>query len=145
MQSKLLTTGEQRTYVVVFDPGEEVVEGLTSFAAEQGLTAAEFSGLGAMSDCVLGFFDLERRDYDRIPIREQVEVLTLVGNVAVKHGETKLHPHIVIGRRDGTAYGGHLLEGHARPTLEVMITEAPAHIRRRTDEATGLPLIDLEA
>lgn len=145
MQSKLLKAGEQRIYVVVFAPGEEVVDGLTRFAADEGLTAAEITGLGAMSDCVLGFFDLDRKDYARIPIREQVEVLTLVGNIAVKDGEAKLHPHVVVGKRDGTAHGGHLLEGHVRPTLEVMITETPAHVRRRTDPATGLPLIDLDA
>lgn len=145
MHARLLSEGERKTFVVVFDTGDEVVEGLTAFARDNRLDAAEFTGLGAFSDATLGFFDMDRRDYERIPVREQVEVLTLVGNVATADGETKLHPHVVLGRRDGAALGGHLLEAHVRPTLEVIVTEAPAHIRRRTDAATGLPLIDLEA
>lgn len=145
MHSKLLHEGEQRTYAVVFDTGDEVVEGLTRFAADQRLDAAEFTGLGALKDAVFGYFDVDEKDYVRIAVDEQVEVLTLVGNVAVANGETKLHPHIVVGKRDGTAHGGHLLEAHVRPTLEVVVTESPAHLRRRTDEATGLPLIDLES
>jgi predicted DNA-binding protein with PD1-like motif len=93
---------------------------------------------------VLGFFDMDRRDYERIAVDEQVEVLTLVGNVALQDGRPKLHPHVVLGRRDGSAIGGHLLEARVRPTLEIMLTESPRHLRRSIDDSTGLPLIDLE-
>lgn len=144
MQSKELATIGQRTFVVVFDEGEEVIPALEGFAEAQALTAAEFTGLGAFSRAVLGFFDMDSRDYTRIEVDEQVEVLTLVGNVAEHDGKARLHPHAVLGRRDGSTIGGHLLEATVRPTLEVMVTESPRHIRRRTDPRTGLPLIDLE-
>ena len=143
MQSKELATVGQRTFVVVFEEGEDVIPALEAFASAQDLTAAEFTGLGAFSRAVLGFFDMEKRDYERIEVDEQVEVLTLVGNVADHDGKAKLHPHVVLGRRDGSAIGGHLLEATVRPTLEVMVTESPRLIRRRTDPRTGLPLIDL--
>ena len=143
MQSKLLHDGPQRTFAVVFDKGDEVLETLLAFAREQRLTAAEFTGLGALSDAVLGYFDWQKKDYKRIPIDEQVEVLNLTGNIALADGEPKLHPHIVLGKADGTAHGGHLLEARVRPTLEVIVTESPAHLRRRSDPETGLALLQL--
>ena len=143
MKSKLIYDGPQRTFVVVFDHGDEVLENLLAFAKENRLSAAEFTGIGAFSDAVLGYFDWQKKDYERIPVDEQVEVLNLTGNIALADGEPKLHPHVVVGKADGTAHGGHLLEAHVRPTLEVIITESPAHLQRRSDPETGLALIRL--
>lgn len=143
MKSKLIHDGPQRSYAVVLDTGDEVTSCLLAFAKEQDLSAAEFTGLGAFSDAVLGYFDWQKKDYNRIRIAEQVEVLNLTGNVALADGEPKLHPHVVLGKADGSAHGGHLLEGHVRPTLEVIVTESPVHLRRRSDPETGLALIEL--
>jgi predicted DNA-binding protein with PD1-like motif len=143
MKSKLIHDAPQETFAVVFDKGDEVLENLLAFAKEHRISAAEFTGLGALSDVVLGYFDWQKKDYRRIPIDEQVEVLALTGNIALKDGEPKLHPHIVVGKSDGTAHGGHLLEGHVRPTLEVIVTESPAHLQRRSDPETGLALLKL--
>ena len=143
MKSKLIYDGPQRTFVVVFDHGDEVLENLLAFAKENRLSAAEFTGIGAFSDAVLGYFDWQKKEYERIPVDEQVEVLNLTGNIALADGEPKLHPHVVVGKADGTAHGGHLLEAHVRPTLEVIITESPAHLQRRSDPETGLALIRL--
>jgi predicted DNA-binding protein with PD1-like motif len=143
MKSKLLHEAPERTFALVFDEGDEVASGILEFARKQDLQACQFSGIGAFSDVVLGYFDLERRDYKRIPIADQVEVLSLLGNIALKGAEHKIHAHVVLGKRDGTAHGGHLLEAHVRPTLELIVTESPAHLRRATDEKTGLPLIAL--
>jgi len=143
MKSKLIYDGPQRTFVVVFDHGDAVLENLLAFAREHRLSAAEFTGIGAFSAAVLGYFDWQKKDYERIPVDEQVEVLSLTGNIALADGEPKLHPHVVVGKADGTAHGGHLLEAHVRPTLEVIITESPAHLQRRSDPETGLALIRL--
>jgi predicted DNA-binding protein with PD1-like motif len=143
MKSKLINDAPQRTFALVFDKGDEVLEKLLAFAKEHELAAAEFTGLGALSDAVLGYFDWQTKDYQRIPIDEQVEVLNLTGNVALADGEPKLHPHIVLGKADGTAHGGHLLGGHVRPTLEVIVTESPRHLERRSDPETGLALLRL--
>jgi predicted DNA-binding protein with PD1-like motif len=51
---------------------------------------------------------------------------------------------VVLGRRDGTALGGHLLRGVVNPTLEVVLTESPAQLRKRVDERTGLALIAID-
>jgi hypothetical protein len=141
MRSKLIYDGPQRTFAVVMETGDEALGSLLSFAKEQKLSAAEITGIGALSGAALGYFDWQTKEYERIPVEEQVEVLNLTGNVALGDGEPKLHLHIVLGRRDGTAHGGHLLEGHVRPTLEVIVTESPAHLQRRSDPETGLALI----
>ncbi len=145
MQAKQLhEEGGQKTFALVFDEGDEFMEQLTSFAEENDLSAASLTALGAFSNVTLGYFDMDRKEYDRIPIEEQVEVLSLVGTIAPKEDSgPQVHAHVVVGRSDGTTRGGHLLEAHARPTLEVVVTEPPAHLVSRTDEETGLPLIQL--
>jgi predicted DNA-binding protein with PD1-like motif len=143
MKSKLLHEAPERTFALVFDEGDEVSAGLLAFAREKNLLASQFSGIGAFAQVMLGYFDLERRDYKHTPIAEQVEVLSLLGNVALKGNEHRIHAHVVLGKRDGTAHGGHLLEAHVRPTLELIVTESPVHLRRVTDEKTGLALIAL--
>jgi len=142
MKSKQIDT---ETWAVVFDRGDEAVAGLESFAREQGLTAASFTGIGAFSEATLGYFDWESKEYEEIPVSEQVEVLSLIGDVAEKDGEPALHAHVVVGLRDGSARGGHLLRGVVRPTLEVVLRRSPAHLRKRHDPASGLALIDLDA
>jgi predicted DNA-binding protein with PD1-like motif len=133
----------QKTFALVFDKNDEVVAGLLSFAKENGLAASHFTGIGAFSEVTLGFFDWERKDYRKLPVREQVEVLSLTGDVTLNGGEPKVHAHVVVGKSDGTAHGGHLMEAYVRPTLEVVIVESPEHLRRETDEETGLALISL--
>ena len=144
MNAKMIGERGQKTFVLVFDKGDEVIEILTGFAAMAGLGGSHFTAIGAFEDVVLGYFDRERKDYKRIPVSEQVEVLTLAGNIAINDGAPKVHAHVVVGKSDGTAHGGHLLEAHVWPTLELVITESPHHLRRRTDEATDLSLIDLK-
>lgn len=141
MRVKQLSEGTERSYAIVLDPGEEVMDRLLAFARDFEVDAARLTALGAFSDAVLGFFDLDAKDYHRTRIDEQAEVLSLVGDIARKDGEPKLHVHAVLGRRDASAVGGHLLEAHVRPTLEIVAVVSPAHLRREIDEATGLPLL----
>jgi predicted DNA-binding protein with PD1-like motif len=142
MKSKLLDDGPSKTYALVFDLRDEVMEGLEGFARAQGLDGAHFTAIGAFSDATLGYFDWERKEYLENDVPEQVEVLTLAGDVAENDGEPAVHAHVVLGRSDGSALGGHLLRAHVRPTLELILTETPAHLRKRHDDASGLALID---
>lgn len=134
-----------RTVAVVFDKDEEPHSGLTSVARSLGLSAASLTGIGAFSSATLAYFDPQRMDYIDIPIEEQVEVLSMVGDVALSDGEAEVHAHVVVGRRDGSTAGGHLKEARVFPTLEVIITESPTHLRKRHDRETGLTLIDPES
>lgn len=145
MNSKRVNNGAEQRFILVFETGEEVIAGLSAFALEHKLDAASFTAIGAFHDARLGFFDWQTKEYQPIPITEQVEVLSLLGNVALDRGKLMVHAHVVLGKADGSAHGGHLLEAHVRPTLEVTLVESPAALIRRFDRETGLALIDLDA
>lgn len=146
MDTKLIQGGAEKTFAVVFEAGEEVVAGLLRFAADQKLSAAHLTAIGAFERVILGFFELAKKDYKKIRIEEQVELLSLVGNIARDdQGKPKLHAHVVVGKSDGSAHGGHLLEASVRPTLEVVVVESSRHLRRRTRDDLGLALLDLSS
>lgn len=142
MKTKLLNDGSPRTWVLVLEEGEDVVRELTAFAEAQDLTAAHFSAIGAFRSATIRYFDWETKEYQPIPVEEQVEVVSFSGNVSeAPDGGKKAHIHAVLGKRDGTALGGDLGAGSVRPTLEVIVTAEPGYLRRRHDERTGLALI----
>ncbi len=144
MKTRLIDASSEKTYVVIFDKGDEVAAGLLDVAKQYNLDAASLTAIGAFSDVTLGYFDRERKEYKKNRVEEQVEVLSLIGDIAVKEdGTPQVHAHVVVGRSDGTTRGGHLLEAHVWPTLEVIIVESPAHLRKKTDSETGLALISL--
>jgi len=147
MQHKLLhDVGGQRTFALVLQTGDEAMECLGRFAREARLEAAQITGIGAFEKVVLKYFDWGDREYLDNRVEEQVEVASLIGDVALApSGEPSVHVHLVVGRRDGTALAGHLGSGHVRPTLELIITESPAHLRKTHDPDSGLALIRLEA
>ena len=145
MKSKVLNEGPERTIALIFDKGDEVIAGLQRFATEHNLNASRFSAIGALQGAVLGYFDWDRKDYDRIPVNEQVEVLSINGDIALDQGQPKVHAHAVLGRRDGSTVGGHLLQATVRPTLEVLLVESPGYLRKTCDPETGLALIDVGA
>jgi|SRR5579883_543074 len=144
MQSKLISEKGDKTYALIYETGDEVVSALKGFAKQIKPRSAHFTAIGAFSDAVLAYFDWETKKYKEIPIQEQVEVLTLAGDVAWKDdGEPVVHAHVVVGRSDGTTRGGHLMKAHVRPTLELILTEVPKHLERKHDPASGLALIRL--
>ena len=143
MQSKLLNEAHgQRTFAVIFETGDEVISGLNDVANEHELAGSQFTAIGAFSDVVLAYFDWSTREYQKFPLREQMEVLTLAGDISLDdHGKRKVHAHVVLGTRDCRTRGGHLVEAHVRPTLEVILTDLPKHLQRKFDADSGLGLI----
>ena len=143
MKYQLLYGGDERTWAVIFAAGDEAVAGLDQFARAESLDAARFTAIGGFARATLGYFDVVTSRYQPIPVDEQVEVLSLIGDIAQGDDGPKVHAHVVVGMATGKTRGGHLLEGHVRPTLEVLVTESPGHLRRRFDPEFGIALIDL--
>lgn len=143
MQSKLLhQDGGRRTYTLILQKGDEAMRCLQDFAQREKLAASQITAIGAFSEAKLAYFDWETKAYRPIPVVEQVEVASLVGDIAIDpEGKPSVHVHAVLGKRDGTALAGHLQEGHVRPTLEIIITEQPAHLCKVKDAESGLALI----
>jgi uncharacterized protein len=143
VKTAVLDARPPKTYLLVFDPDEEVMGGLLAFIKEKAISAGHLTAIGAVSRAVLGFFDRKTKDYKRIPQDGQAEVLSLIGDVALKDdGSPGVHAHAVLGLPDGSARGGHLIEATVWPTLEVVLTESPKHLRRTFRPELGLALID---
>jgi predicted DNA-binding protein with PD1-like motif len=134
-----------RTFVLVLATGDEPIKTLTSFADDQRLGGSHFTAIGAFSRAVVAYFDWSAKQYRHIRIDEQVEVLSLLGDITVEDSKPKVHAHAVLGKSDGTAHGGHLIEATVRPTLEIVTSELPRRLYRRFDPQSGLALIDLGA
>lgn len=145
MRWKLLNEGPEAAYAIVLAKGDEAMACLGRWVKEHRIDAGSITAIGAFERAVLGYFDWSTKQYKRIPVEAQVEVLSLIGDVAVSQSEPTLHLHAVLGKSDGTTVGGHLLEGHVRPTLEVVLTQPRSYLRKKKDPETGLALIDVEA
>jgi predicted DNA-binding protein with PD1-like motif len=112
--------------MVIFDPGEEAIEGLAAFARDGDVEVAEFTAIGGFEGAALGFYNRETGSFDEIPYHEdQVEVLSMTGEITKEEGEEgpHVHAHVVLGRRDGSTLGGHLLKGLISPILIVTVNE----------------------
>jgi predicted DNA-binding protein with PD1-like motif len=143
LQDPVIYYTSERSFALAFDKGDEVIGTLTRFAREQELGGAHFTAIGAFSEVTLGYFDRERKDYRKIPVKEQVEVLSLIGDVAMDGDAPKTHAHVVVGKADGSTLGGHLLEGRVWPTLELVLTDLPRQMHRSIDRETGLALLHI--
>lgn len=142
---KVLDAGPPRVFVVVVGDGEEVTGALVRFARAVGLDAASVTAFGGFGSATLGFFDLAAKDYVRTEVDEQTEVLSVVGDIGPDADGTRaLHAHVVLGLRDATTRGGHLLAATVRPTLEVMVTESLAPLRRYYHDDLGLTVLDTD-
>jgi uncharacterized protein len=135
---------QPRTYVLIFDTGDELAKGLKDFAAEQKLSDASFKAIGALTSVRLVWFNPETKKYQTsVDLSEQVELLSMIGDVAQHNGRPIVHAHLVVGRSNGATAGGHLLEANVRPTCEVFLTESPLHLSKAFDPDSGLVLFKL--
>ncbi|HWF66799.1 MAG TPA: PPC domain-containing DNA-binding protein [Acidobacteriaceae bacterium] len=135
-------SGRPKTFVLIFSTGDEILVGLKQFAAEQKLAGSSFKAIGALSHVKMGWFNWEAKKYEvAAEYDEQVELLSLIGDIAISDGKPQVHAHIAVGRRDGTAHGGHLMEATVRPTCELVLTENPSHLQKQIDPESGVALI----
>lgn len=145
MKSRIIEDADVITYVVVCDPDDEAVSVLTDFARAEDLEASQITGVGGFERATLGWFDRNRKEHIPIPVEEQSEVLSLIGDVAEgPDGRPSLNIHVVLGLADGTTRGGHLIDGYVFPTLELTVTENPAELRKVFNSDIGVALIDLD-
>ncbi len=141
---QLSDSNGQKDYAVIFRPGDEPFAGLTEFAEKYHVQSAHFTAIGGFHDAKLAWFDLDKKMFRVIPIDQQVEVVSLVGDIALLDGKPQVHMHCVVGLPDGTTRGGHILDAHVTPLLEVFVTSDPVPLVKKRDPAHGLTLIEPE-
>jgi uncharacterized protein len=127
MESHLVRQDAQRTHVLFFGEGDEVVEELLAFAQKQELAVASFTGVGALKEVTLGYYNPETQQYDDMPLKgDQFELVSLVGAIYTEDGALTVNAHAALGQpQDGSALGGHLLRGVLRPGAIVTLVELP--------------------
>jgi predicted DNA-binding protein with PD1-like motif len=140
MQSKLLHDDKgKRTFAVILKTGDEVMGSLQEFAAKERIGGAQVTAIGALSGAKLAYFDWEAKQYRPIPVAEQVEVASLVGDIAVGPDQKpSVHVHAVLACRSSAPR-----RGCVRPIARNIVTESPAHPRKAKDAESGLALIQL--
>jgi predicted DNA-binding protein with PD1-like motif len=132
----------ETSFLLVFDRGDEIAATLTSFAREHAIHGASFTAIGACRSAAIAYWNPDTKDYEQIEVSEQVEVVSLNGNIALgEDGQPRVHAHVALGKRDGTLVGGHFLSGVVYPTLELFLIGSTVALQRRKDTETGLPLI----
>lgn len=131
-----------KSYVLVFAKGDEVFSGISDFARQNKVGAASFTAIGAFSDATVAWFDRSRKEYKLIPIDEQVELISMVGDIALSGDQPVVHTHVALATSFGAAKGGHLIEAHVFPTVELFLTAYPTPLRKLPDDTTDLKLID---
>jgi len=130
------------TFALIMETGDEILQSLQEFAVSKNLAGSSFKAIGALSYVKLGWFNWQTKKYEvALELEEQLELLVLTGDIAVKGAEPQVHAHMVVGRSDGTAHGGHLMKARIRPTCELILTESPEHLRKHLDPESGLALI----
>jgi predicted DNA-binding protein with PD1-like motif len=144
MRSKILNVDPPVTYAVIMQTGDDVMTSLHQFVAKENVETASFTAIGAFSRAVVGYFDWQTKKYKKIPVDEQVEVLSLIGDVAMAEGKPALHAHAVLGKSDGSVVGGHLLEATVRPTLEIVLVQPPSYLKKRKDPESGIFTIAID-
>ena len=135
--------GGVKNYVLVFAKGDEVLSGLTDFAAAQGIQSAHFSAIGAFSRATTAWFDPQRKQYLLHRIQGPVELVSLLGDVALQDGKPAVHSHLAVGYPDGRLEGGHLIEAYVFPTVELYLTVYATPVSKKADPETDLHLMDL--
>ena len=147
LQARLITGagGGLRSWALIFAKGDEVVSGLSDWMKRENIHGAHLSAIGALSSAMFGWFDKDQRAYLNIPVEEQVECISLNGDIGVVEGKPALHVHGCVAQRDGSVKGGHLLKAAVFPTLEMFVTEAQVPLPKKEDPETTLELFKLDS
>jgi predicted DNA-binding protein with PD1-like motif len=145
LQSRLLTEDFHgvKTFALIFAKGDEIMSGLKSFAVREKLIGGHFSAIGALEHALFGWFDDTRKAFRDIPVNEQVELISLIGDLGLVNGAPAIHAHGAVAFPDGQVRGGHILEAVAWPTLELFFTAYPAPLVKERDAETDLYLFNL--
>jgi uncharacterized protein len=143
MKVRLLSeNGGVKNYAIILAKGDEVMSGLTDFARQNKVTSASFTAIGAFSHATLAWFDDAKKEFRLIPIEQQVELVSMIGDIALVNDQPAVHTHVAVASSDGTVRGGHVINAFVFPTLELFMTVYPTPLHKESDEATGLKLID---
>lgn len=131
-------------FVIRLEQGDDILKSIKQFAEKEKVGAAFFEGIGSLYKARLGHYDFkDTRTYKYETFNEDLEILTLSGNVSTLNGHALPHAHVTLGRRDFSVIGGHLEEDSLANMVEVNLTILPGKLEKAKDIAVGLNLLQL--
>lgn len=133
---------ENNRYLIRFDPRDEIVEGMKDFCRRAGIQGGAFFGIGAAQYLLLSYFNPQKKIYEDYEIADNVEIASLLGNVAFKDGECIIHAHGTFTYPKGKMRGGHVKKLVVSATCEIYLDAFTKEIQRSYDEAIGLNLLE---
>lgn len=117
-------------YLLVLKKGQPVVASLNAFMEKEKLPGASFTGIGALLNPEVAYYDINARHYNYRKFSGSMEVLSLIGNIGWFEDKPVVHPHINLGAPDFTVHGGHLREAEVSLILEIFIIPTEKKIVR---------------
>jgi predicted DNA-binding protein with PD1-like motif len=138
---KSFSLEKRRVFLGRLEKGDDILDGLTRFCVQHGVTAGCIQGLGAVQRGGVGYYDQEAASYREIRFERGMEIASLVGNISRKESKIFLHCHVILADKEGRCFGGHLLEGNVAFVCEFAIIAPEGTVPERShDDATGLML-----
>ena len=130
--------------MVRLEHDSDLLDSIRNIAEQHGIQVAQFFAIGAVKKAAFSFYDQRKKKYVQEGVRDELELLSCLGNISKMEGKTMVHAHVVLSDSRGKLYGGHLTEGTAVFAGEVSMTELIGpKLERKFDEVTGLNLFDL--
>jgi predicted DNA-binding protein with PD1-like motif len=129
-------------FVLRFDKGEEIFAGLSDFALKNNVSAATFTGLGTCSMVEIGYFNPFLKEYRKKPYRENYEIVSLTGNLALLEGKPAIHAHGSFSATDFTMLGGHVFKIETLATCEIHLIKLDGKMERKNNPDYNLNLLD---
>lgn len=131
------------SYVIRLETGDDILASLRRFAEAKRVRAAVFEGIGSLNRAKLGHYDFKKRRYTYEVFEDDLEILSLAGNISTLDRDALPHAHVTLGRRDFTVMGGHLDEGSLANMVEIVVQKLPGKLVKAKDEEIGLNLLQL--
>ncbi len=130
-------------FVIRLEKGDDILPSLRRFAAENRIGAGVFEGIGSLNTVKLGHYDFHTKDYKFEVFSEDLEILSLSGNIATMDEAPLPHAHVTLGKRDFSVIGGHLDKGSLANMVEIGLSSLPGKLVKSRDDAVGLNLLQL--
>lgn len=132
---------DNNKFILRFDQGEDVIEEIKNFAAENEITAAIFQGLGAAQEITIAFYDLKKKAYLDRSYKKHLEIISILGNIAVLKGEAVVHCHGIFSDKNMKTIAGHVKKAIVSATCEISLTGMNGSMGREYSDTTGLNLL----
>jgi predicted DNA-binding protein with PD1-like motif len=132
---------DNRRFMLRFDKGEDVIKGLADFMVSRNFQSGVFQGIGSCTEVELGYFNKNLKEYRKKPFYEDMEIVSVAGNISLFEGKPLVHCHGVFGRTDFTTIGGHVFRLITLATCEIFLIHMEGTLERLNNADFNLSLL----